>query len=393
MLYEDIYDLSIKFPYEVFDKKGAAKYDKNGKTLTITVPVKPAEKQYVSRSIEEAAVVPELSSADSPDVQAAESPSKRVGASSPTKKDAHKRWVAGADARSSLSDEIAAKAREAVERHKVEVVPTVTVNSTHEFKQPESASPPLDAFIASPAFVGPKRGFCFKLGDGGIGYYADTPLHLRKIEVPAPAQSPLAVSKSDEALLTFKPFPFEYRQTREAIAVLVQIPGISGDSVNIQFSDDGFDVSFAAPTPGGSVNLYSMKLTSACALRKDNCKYDVASLNMVVALTKKEPGFWREDKLISPDKLTTFECAVKGILTQPITILRMSPGSDVLQRACLDLIRGRSAIGAELITASVIDQAAATTSSRKSDCGIGSAPSSVSASKMKFTVGALLDLD
>ena len=43
MAYLDVYELLVKLPYPVYDKKGTAKFDKIKKTLVLTLPVKPSE--------------------------------------------------------------------------------------------------------------------------------------------------------------------------------------------------------------------------------------------------------------------------------------------------------------------------------------------------------------
>ena len=256
----------------------------------------------------------------------------------------------------------------------------------------------LEPFIASKSFVGSKKGYFFSTGDLGLGYYLD---------VPRKSLSKKLVQFSEKSnSITFEYFPFEYRQTKEAVAVLVQVENIIGDSVKINFSSNGFDLAFTALSDGTEKKYYCMRMECMHEISETKCKYDVASLNMVLALTKKDPVYWREDKLIDPDMLSDFEKVVKKSLGQPINILRLHDGSEDIKKACVSAIGGilsgeskTPKLSTQTTTASPKKSVAyspSQSSKQTSDTTSETAAHSIAetgSSKMKFTVGALLDLD
>jgi hypothetical protein len=417
--YEDVYDLSVRFAYDVLDKKGTAKYDKASKTLTVTVPVRPAEQQRMASSVAEVA-----ETETEAETETGASAAAAGGSSSPSKKkESHSRWVtpgekaeaeAGTEAATaglgalSLSEEIAAKAQEALERHREQLAAAPPKPKAAPAKQGEQGEQQQPPYIASKSFVGRKSGYCFKTGEAGLGYYLDMPFHMlrRKAHTP-PAQAQAAAA----AGAVFDPFVFEYRQTKEALAVLVQVPNISGDSVQISFSSSGFNVAFAAVDKEGKTKLYSMSFLSVNQLSEAKCKYDVASLNMVVALTKKEAAYWREDG--QADTLSPFEARLQASLPQPVALLRLAEGSPQLQAACLAAL-GKTALaaggkpvstpvgagtgagtgaGAASSTPAARPAAAAASGGSAKTAAPALSPPPAAGSKMKFTMGALLDLD
>lgn len=417
--YSDIYNLNIRFPYDVLDKKGTAKYDKSAKTLTVTVPVKPAERKRVLQAVDEIVEgVLELPAADG--VTAGNSSPAKIttdetSINSLRNKNAHNRWVSreevetsngtgiGSHSNCCLADEIAAKAREALEKHQAEVAkPALAKVLSPSEAQKDAVKDEqirMDSYIASKVFVGHKTGYCFKLGELGQGYYLDTPLHLRVKHASAPA--PKAVASPSYTIDKFEPFPFEYRQTKDAVAILIQVPNIKGNSVTIDFFQNGLDLAFSALNSDGKMKLYSMKITTAAEVDETKCKYDVASLNMVVALPKRHPSFWREDKLVSPNDLSEFEKTAKKALSQPFTILRLWEGSVELQRACVAKSStdgtdfsspGSLQVSADSTPVSNSRKAPISSSTGGGTCTSSSVPAT-SGDKMKFTVGALLDLD
>lgn len=433
--YEDVYDLSLRFAYDVLDKKGTAKYDKAAKTLTVTVPVKPIERKHVSSAPpidQEEGEIDVERSGSSKNKNSSHSISESGTSPKKPTKESHNRWVADGstveasdNGGMSLSEEIAAKAQAALEKHKIDMAnkpkspaklpPAAAVkNVNNTIDSEETAAAVQNPFIGSSSYVGKKKGYCYKLGDLGLGYYVDVPLHLQGKKT-ATAKPSSDVTDSSQTT-KFEPFLFEYRQTKEALAVLVQVPSIKGDSVKINFSNSGVDVAFASSDKDGKVKFYSMKLTCVHQLLESKCKYDVASLNMVLALTKREPQYWREDKLLTPDSLTEFELSVKNTLPQPLTLIRLSEGSRDLQDACIAAMTASSSVDANSVSndmpnASAVTSPVATTSTTSTTTGISkqaklsssansgiinaysNPPPSSAGGKMKFTVGALLDLD
>ena len=99
-----------------------------------------------------------------------------------------------------------------------------------------------------------------------------------------------------------KVFPYEFRQTLEAIAMLVQVARIIPDSVRVDFSTKGVDISFRALTSspeqssslGDEVTAYGMGFSLQGEIAVGECRFDVADKNMVVVLIKSTTGFWLE---------------------------------------------------------------------------------------------------
>ena len=219
------------------------------------------------------------------------------------------------------------------------------------------------------SFEGQREGFLFKRGELGQGYYLDnseSPLLLLSTPLPSSAHSTLPQSsspppspslslspslQSNPLNYTSKPCPLEFRQTKQAIAVLIQISGILLDSATVTFNEYTVDIEFRAlgsdsrifDDEGTHVNpiiasstsvarltgnntainansilnktenldisikslsqekialtdLYGVRLTSLVRLNKNLCKYDIASRNMVLVLTKDEEGFYEESE-------------------------------------------------------------------------------------------------
>ena len=212
------------------------------------------------------------------------------------------------------------------------------------------------------------EGFVFKRGELGQGYYLDdsksplllpTPLpsstHSTLPQLSSPSPSPsLSFTSSMQAgplNYTSKPCPLEFRQTKQAIAVLIQISGILLDSATVSFNEYTVDIEFRAlgsdsrifdhenkhvnPVIASSAcvarltgnntainansilnktetldismkrlsqekieltDLHGIRLTSLVRLNKNLCKYDIASRNMVLVLTKDEEGFYEESE-------------------------------------------------------------------------------------------------
>ena len=219
-------------------------------------------------------------------------------------------------------------------------------------------------FTPCKIFEGQKDGFIFKRGALGQGYYLDdsksslllpTPLPssthstLSQSSSPSPSLSLSPSLQSSPLNYTSKPCPLEFRQTKQAIAVLIQISGILLDSATVSFNEYMVDIEFRAlgsdsrifddesthvnPIIASSAcvarltgnntainansilnktetldisiksssqeridltDLYGIRLTSLVRLNKNLCKYDIASKNMVLVLTKDEEGFYEE---------------------------------------------------------------------------------------------------
>lgn len=386
--YPDMYALSLKLPYPVFDGKGTAKFDKGGSALNVTLPVQPRKQQQhcdppsssptagnsfvdsssVLCSAEDNAAAgiinqPGIDEVHRPVQAVEEATSTNCDRSSVQSK--HGRWIsseAGSAASSppappinavidaggvspgdgvgkelSLRDEIKWKAelalKEASERSRKEAThrpicaameTTTTTTSMQDLSKEEMASSSLlQRFIPSQTFGGARKGYVFKRDDEGLGYYLDDNDDVRRQMLTRASsggvndyskrcpssidlssrQDTAGTISSDESLLLplpLLPFDFDCRQTKQAIAVLVQVPSIDAASVHVEFAPHQLRVSFRAVGPDGLLPglHYGMTLdispqsTCLVGFDPDQCKYDVACHNMAIVLVKSMPAYW-----------------------------------------------------------------------------------------------------
>ena len=349
LTYKDIYFLQITLPYEVNDKKGRAKYDKSAKVLTVTLPVLPptyeearaAQLREAEVQMDTSAVTEEKSagsdiatSGSSGGQQAAakkEIPAVRQVASKKvtlkhSEQPDRNPYLAAVDDEEkkkadALKEEIAAAAEAAKHKAEEDIKAGRVPNAAHASpisppKSTENAPvddmPPLapaveiepgTAYHASPTWRGVVPGYAFKRGPDGQGYYLDTPpTSERSVKKRDDAEAAdgdksessanTTTSTSDPAKAAVLPAPFEFRQTQVAFAVLIQVPEIVKASTTMRFTEAGFDVSFKS----GDQTYASGFDVSGGKLNVDKCRFDVASQNMVVVLTKgpAHEGIWRE---------------------------------------------------------------------------------------------------
>jgi hypothetical protein len=336
-----VYDCSVRLPYPVIEKQGSAKYDKGTKTLVVTLPVQPH-----SASLPDAAEDATIDAGSEPGVEADEAKESAPASSAKSKsssKPVHDRWVSGSEGGSSstaaetaeesesarLAREIAERAREAQlayaalkaaeeEEAKARVL-TATSNAGADGmtkSMSDNAEEGLD-FISAPKFQGAKPGFVFKNGDFGVGYYKDVNgLRAQPEASPAAASPATPVNSVDSPRASS--FMFEYRQTRDAVTVLVQVASIVPSSVRASFSASGVHIAFTAAGENDDLVSYGMGLKTTQPINPSECKYDVADMNMVIALFKQTPGYWQEEEALN---LPPFAAELQKRLPQPITIL------------------------------------------------------------------------
>ncbi len=157
----------------------------------------------------------------------------------------------------------------------------------------------------------------FMRGERGVGYYLDPSLAATGEKEQSTGYAGAAAPSSDAAEKALKQpdsavqsFQFELLQTRPAIALLVQVPGVLKDSVAVTYRDYSLDLCFRAATAtAGSddelsqqqkpLQVYGLTIhfpesLSGRGLDTARCTWDVAARNMVVALEKRVPGMWLE---------------------------------------------------------------------------------------------------
>lgn len=398
-------------PFPVFEKKGTAKYDKLAKTLTVTMPVQPAVAPDTEAVPSIVTVTDKKdndkdedkdSSIDDLPKNAGEKKEKVVKKEEEVMKCSNSRWVGdkGLEMRlinEELRNEIRIKSlpvppshatlskAEAVAKESHSSLPApsspvpvcipVTASNPSSSGTVTSASASADSgdgdgdgkdstFKPCKTFEGQIEGFLFKKGALGQGYYLDdsksslllpTPLpsstHSTLPQSSSPSSSLSTSLQSSSLNYTSKPCPLEFRQTKQAIAVLIQISGILLDSATVSFNKYTVDIEFRALGSGSRIfddesthvnpiiassacvarltgsntainansilnktetldisikslsqekieltDLYGIRLTSLVRLNKNLCKYDIASRNMVLVLTKDEEGFYEESE-------------------------------------------------------------------------------------------------
>jgi hypothetical protein len=331
----DVYDCSVRLPYPVIDKQGSAKYDKGSKTLVVTLPVQPHSHSLPDTlgSIDPA---PEAGVEREEAIESAPLSSTK---SKPSSKPVHDRWVSGSQGVSGgsettdtseesesarLAREIAERAREAQEAYAArkaaeeEAKARLPSGSCNPPISEDSTDEGLD-FISAPKFLGAKPGFVFRNGDFGVGYYKDVYSSRRQPETAGnPSDSVVKTTSDDSSKVSS--FMFEYRQTRDTVTVLVQVANIVHSSVKASFSPSGVRITFMAVGENDKMISYGMGLKTTQPINPAECKYDVADMNMVVALFKQTPGYWLEDEEAAR-KLSPFAEELQQRLPQPISIL------------------------------------------------------------------------
>ena len=232
----------------------------------------------------------------------------------------HDRWIATPDAHETvlnegkkLRNEIANAARIAMESNRCsdEVAssegsasarPTDTVVEQGGLQETAEFLPAL-------YFMGKKEGYVFHLGKHGLGYYLD----VRAMTTLASGHVSQRIVDPTEMMASIQPNVFEYdfRQTEEAVALIIQVKDIIESSVHATFGSKGFDISFSANidnaadyTTGPSLREYAMGFDCSGNIDTKLSKFDVATQNMVIILHKCEPGIWDcgigDDTIVKP---------------------------------------------------------------------------------------------
>jgi HSP20 family molecular chaperone IbpA len=328
--------LRVALPYPVFDKKGLAKFDKKTKILTVTLPVKPHDNKSVLGSRETAPPVVDITQDSTSDAMAAVSEGslakpvsevKEPSKSLDKKKVTHTRWVdsSSEDTNSkALKEEVQQKAKAALESNKKTAA---AVNAPDAAIAPKSSrverdsrnekmESPDQAFIPSPHFVGSKTGYIFTTKDKGTGYYVDVNPFVA-IRIQKPTNEPAIVAAAAAAAATgISSFPFECKQNLQSISMLVKVPGILMDSVQVQYDPKAVRISFR--TESGST--HSMSIGMKEPIDPTQCRHDVSQKNMVIILSKLEPGIWTATQSSVDDALKQLSSETRDVVTSYIVL-------------------------------------------------------------------------
>ena len=331
-----MYSLSLRLPYPVFDTKGTAKYDKASKSLTVTLPVRPPPTAAVVTASPAKATESAVSEVEAQDETSETSPQKP---STPAKKSSvgHGRWVESPASSSTASNAIAPVESEGLSLHEeikrqaeialreaqaaakaaplLAAVATVAPPTAPVATTPASASLEGD-FIPCISFGGKKAGYVFKRGDQGVGYYVDTKYSAKAPAPAAAAVTPSVAATSAPAVAAPVPpvvehlhFPFECRQTKSALAIIVEVPNIDKASLRVEFENHSVHVSFRAfadvPVEGSTLTstttVGAVQYGAVLQLRQEDCpggldislcRFDAQKQNLAIVLTKAQSQFW-----------------------------------------------------------------------------------------------------
>lgn len=138
------------------------------------------------------------------------------------------------------------------ERNVSSALESSNMNANNTSSTPIPPTEVDDEFIACSCFVGARIGYIFGTRSKGTGYYIDSytlsdphrmssnenvqqkSCELQKDDVAVPAGMPLSASS----------FPYDCRETRHTIALLVQVPLVLPTSIRARLVDNRLDVSF-----------------------------------------------------------------------------------------------------------------------------------------------------
>lgn len=327
--FKEVYALGFSLPYRVDDKKGSAKFEKVKSALVVTLPLaKPTEEELskqAERTAAAAAAAAKMVTTSAPaKTRANSSPKKDAAAvvadATPTASDDKEKqttsspYVSGlsteeATASASLKAEIAAAAAAA----KVQALKDAEQGRLHPQPKtepaPKQAAPVAAAagpqqaaeaeamtfsepFVKADSFQGARKGYVFKRGEDGVGYYLDAPPHKRKPAAVTAAAKPLTAAAAPSAMASDgapEVPPLDMRQTPQAVSVVIGLSRIDSSSVQAIFTATGARCSFMAGGKAYAVDLRIPEDKAAAekqALDAGRCKYDVAKKNMVIVLVK-----------------------------------------------------------------------------------------------------------
>jgi hypothetical protein len=207
----------------------------------------------------------------------------------------HDRWVVSSstadDSGKQLRDEIEHRARAALEqaantRCSDDGSSVAAVASEVPAALLQTESDDAKDFMPAVCFLGRKDGYVFKRGDRGLGYYVD------KYNCDRDTHDVLDSHSSTQALRMPRA-DYEFRQTEDAIAVIIQVKNIIDSSVVIRYGEKSVDLKFSAcSVADGDSNEHTLGFDMLSEINPCLCKYDVATQNMVVLLHKKAAGIW-----------------------------------------------------------------------------------------------------
>ena len=318
--------LEVFLPYPCEGTSSKAKWDKDKKVLTVTIPVRPPSKQEL-QEMQKARLLTVVSSVvvddDDNAAAAAAADGERDGevdevaakvtkmavtAAPPAKAKAHvsTREAFATDQPILINNkESEFYTLDGVQKEQQEEGGKQTQKQTDEVKKEDVPIPIVGEYFACSKYEGSKLGFVFKTGKDGLGYYkdvkaggggaagasartaaavADTAEKVAKSPVPYAPLAPKAAGKSEQQQF-YPNDSFDFRQSPKTVSILVHVANVDGESVKADFKGSSLRVEFSA---GDTGKPHEFCLELAHEIVPSECKFDVSTKNMVLVLQKKD---------------------------------------------------------------------------------------------------------
>ena len=283
------YELDVALLYPCHGDKGKAKWDKHKKTLAVTLPVKKPtaaelkeiedKHKFVEEVGETVAAVEALKLDEKKEKMATSTlPIPPVREKKVIKTNTRESFAidspipvnnAAAEQFKKKEDKTSPKGKKGTEKNTPKSVETVKV---------------FGAFTASPKFDGSRRGYVFKKGTEGLGYYADGD-ELKSDETDEKNKEgdekvPITLRTNDN---------YEYRQSHKTVTLLIQVPNIDEDTIEGDFKAKSVGLKFFE---NGKQHDFFLPLANE--IDSEQCSFSVSTKNLIIILGKKEHGLnWK----------------------------------------------------------------------------------------------------
>ena len=182
-----------------------------------------------------------------------------------------------------------------------------------------------EPFIKQPKFAGHKKGYVFKNGEHGVGYYLDKRYTAPQKPVTAACDSSASTAASIVANKDVDVIPFDFRQTKQAVSMIINVPNILADTVKFHCSENIVNIKFEA-IDGKERQLYAGGWSVATPLDSSKCTFDVAAKNMAVVLMKRADEYVTKSPLLtqrpySEEKTISKNAVEKVVVAEPPAVI------------------------------------------------------------------------
>lgn len=170
-------------------------------------------------------------------------------------------------------------------------------------------------FVAAAKFSGTRKGYVFKKGGKGCGYYVDTRYRKKRTPIAAAAAASgpeisVVEEVADEkrscvdlfdAEPTLSMPPHRFRQDLRTLTLLIQVESIDEESTSVMFTPKGAVVSFAA---GGKQYGLRVCAPKDRTLLPTQSRFNVSDRNMAVIIAKEQAEKWGAEMNIEAIQLS-----------------------------------------------------------------------------------------